>query len=153
MPGAERAAWSSRRRRAAASWRISLAAATLLFTATNLAAQTAQTGAAEDHFRDGLQALDEERWEEAEKSLRQAAKVMDGDGHPVLKWDKGRRRLNTRGWRESYLPLHFLGMALRAQGRCAEAVEVWDECERYGAIQETPQLHKELQRMRADCER
>lgn len=98
--------------------------ASVLISALLLAVGWAETSAADARsYKNGLNALDDARYADAERYFREA--IVD------------RSEERSGGLRRTYLPHFYLGVALARQGRCADALEVWKESEAQGQVQRT----------------
>ncbi len=96
-------------------------------------------------FIRGIRALDLRDWEEADRLMLEAQRIVEEDGDMI----------NITGLRyEPYLPYFYRGKALLGLGRCDEALEEWEKSERTGAITEERAQDKfeEMQRLRARCQ-
>lgn len=88
-------------------------------------------------YKNGLNALADRRYPDAEKYFREA--IAD------------RSDERSGGLRKSYLPHYYLGVALSEQERCAEALEAWRASEGQGQVQRTEDEGKELPRRKQRC--
>lgn len=91
-------------------------------------------------YRQGLEAMEAERWEEAARALGQA----------IAERPQESARIPLRFYFKSYLPFYFLGRARFELGDCPAALAAWDESERQGVVQRFPE-YEVLQAERWTC--
>ena len=105
----------------------------------------AQEGA-DKVYRDGVDAVEKQKWTEAAGLMRQAI-GMNGTEAP------GTRRLGLFGGRD-YLPYLLLGRALFAQSDCTGALNAWEESDKQGVARKirNGEYAKEIQRGYDQCE-
>lgn len=88
-------------------------------------------------YKDGLNALADRRYSDAEKHFRDA--IAD------------RSEERSGGLRRTYLPYYYLGVALAEQGRCAEALAAWQASEAQGQVQRSEEEGRELPGRKQRC--
>jgi hypothetical protein len=105
----------------------------------------AQEGA-DKVYRDGVEAVEKQKWSEAAGLMRQAI-AMNRTEAP------GARRLGLFGGRD-YLPYLLLGRALLAQSDCTGALNAWEESDKQGVARKirNGEYAKEIQRGYDQCE-
>lgn len=105
----------------------------------------AQEGA-DKVYRDGVEAVEKQKWPEAAGLMRQAI-GMNGTEAP------GTRRLGLFGGRD-YLPYLLLGRALLAQSDCTGALSAWEASDKQGVARKirNGEYAKEIQRGYDQCE-
>jgi hypothetical protein len=96
-------------------------------------------------YRKAIDAKNRKHWDDAAR-LFQTAVQLNGT-------DTG-ERINVSGFGniEPYVPKYYLGLSLKNLGKCGEAVQLFDESERDGAVQKTT-LYKSLQQYRQECQK
>jgi outer membrane protein assembly factor BamD (BamD/ComL family) len=110
---------------------------------------TAQTQAqAEEAFREGIQARNAKRWEEAAKRMREA---IQRDGNESVT-----RKVRTGGGLNpftstEYLPYYFLGEALYNREECAGAIGAWEVSEQQKAVSAKKEFVAVIQKGYAEC--
>ncbi len=100
-----------------------------------LAASSALLADAKDSYKRGMDAIEQQRWDEAAKQMRQAiAEKPDAAG--------GIGNLFRR-----YTPHYWLGVALAEQGDCRSAIAAFDTAEKQGKLskEESQQLTQRRQ--------
>jgi hypothetical protein len=101
-----------------------------LALAAALAAAPAGAAGAEDSFREGMSALDQNKWGVAAAAFRAALAERP---------EEGGRRVRIYGtWLLDYLPHYYLGVALFQLDDLEGAAAEWRESRRQGAILTTP---------------
>jgi tetratricopeptide (TPR) repeat protein len=80
----------------------------------------------DEAFKDGLDARESRKWQEAAEQMRRAIQADPKESSRKV-------RTGIFGGTE-YLPFYFLGEALFNQGDCARAIEAWSVSEQQGAI-------------------
>ncbi len=102
---------------------------------------------AEESFKEGIEAVDLERWREAEGHFRQAV-AANGQ-------ESDRRIFISGAFSRPYLPHFYLGWALFQQGpdACEAALEAWDVSESQAVVVSFRRLHQDLLKGRTSCRR
>jgi hypothetical protein len=105
----------------------------------------AQEGA-DKVYRDGVDAIEKQKWPEAAGFMRQAIGMNRTEA-------PGARRLGLFGGRD-YLPHLLLGRALFAQSDCTGALNAWEESDNQGVARKirNGEYAKEIQRGYDQCE-
>lgn len=117
------------RRAAVGRWRRRTAALALA-TALALAASPGAASGPEDSFREGMSALDQNKWGVAAAAFRAALAARP---------EEGGKRVRVYGtWLLDYLPHYYLGVALFQLDDLEGAAAEWRESRRQGAILSTP---------------
>lgn len=112
--------------------------ALLLWAVLAAAGALPSWGQARESYRDGVEAVEAGRYEEAEKQLRDAIA------------ERGEEKVTPL--RRDYLPYYYLGIALVGKGDCRGAVGAWDVSEQQGQIQKAGHdEYQDLQTRRAGC--
>ncbi|MBP1644190.1 MAG: hypothetical protein H6Q03_2859 [Acidobacteria bacterium] len=104
--------------------------ALVLALASALAAAPAGAAGAEESFREGMSALDQNKWGVAAAAFRAALAERPAEG--------GRRVRIYGTWLLDYLPHYYLGVALFQLDDLEGAAAEWRESRRQGAILSTP---------------
>ena len=103
----------------------------------------------DDAFKEGLEARDDRKWQEAAAAMRRAIQI-----DPKETGRKIRRGLGGMlGGGTEYLPHYFLGEALYNLGDCVGAVEAWDVSEQQGVVASRSESVAFLRKGYAECER
>ncbi|HEY7172403.1 MAG TPA: hypothetical protein VH417_16235 [Vicinamibacterales bacterium] len=103
----------------------------------------AVTGDYKDPFRKAMAARDRKRWGDAQAQLEAALRSNPRDtGETIV--------ISGAGNVEPYVPHYYLGVVLRAQDKCGEAVKEFDLSEKDEAIKKT-RLYRSLQQQRDAC--
>ena len=97
---------------------------------------------AQDAFKAGLKALDNQQWDLAAEKMREASAGRSEEGG----------RLLTKGGFRRYLPHYYLGVALFKLGDCESALASWAESERQGVVAKRKELYEYLVRSREQCQ-
>jgi hypothetical protein len=101
------------------------------------------TGDYKDPYRKAMAARDRKRWGDAQAQLEVALRSNPRDtGETVV--------ISGAGNVEPYVPHYYLGVALRNQDKCSEAVKEFDLSEKDEAIKKT-RLYRSLQQQRDAC--
>ena len=104
--------------------------ALVLALSSALAAAPAGAAGAEESFREGMSALDQNKWGVAAAAFRAALAERPAEG--------GRRVRIYGTWLLDYLPHYYLGVALFQLDDLEGAAAEWRESRRQGAILSTP---------------
>lgn len=111
-----------------------------------LGTATARAGA-EESFKEGIAAVDLERWREAAAHFRQAVAAEPQESE--------RRIFISGAFSRPYLPHFYLGWALYQQGTeaCEAALEAWQVSESQKVVVSFKRLHQDLVEGRTICRR
>lgn len=95
-----------------------------------------------EDYREGIQAIDQSRWSEAESLMARAARENPASSNKTVR---------IYGMRfEPYIPHYYLGLARYRLGDCAGALSAWEMSVNNGVVQGTSRF-SELEDLRAEC--
>jgi len=122
-----------------------LVAAVAALMLLSTAPSRAQEGA-DKVYKDGLEAIEKQRWAEAASAMRDAIKMNSSEA-------PGGRRLLVIG-RVDYLPHLLLGRVLLVQMDCTGALDAWEESDRQGVARKVKDGEhvREIESGYATCE-
>jgi Novel STAND NTPase 1 len=101
------------------------------------------TGDYKDPYRKAMAARDRKRWSDAQTQLEAALRSNPKDtGETII--------ISGAGNVEPYVPHYYLGVVMKAQDKCSEAVKEFDLSEKDEAIKKT-RLYRSLQQQRDAC--
>jgi hypothetical protein len=103
----------------------------------------AASGDFKTSFADGIRALDQKRWRDAERAFRAALREQPDD--------TGARIVINGMITKPYVPTYYLGIALYGAGDCGGALEAWRQPERLKRLLPGDDA-RTLDRSRQDCE-
>jgi hypothetical protein len=107
---------------------------------------TASAQAEDEAFRRGLSARGDKKWQEAAQAMRQAIQINRTESTRRV---QGGLRIFGRG--TEYLPLYFLGEALKNLGDCAGAVTAYELSEEQKVVLGIPEYAVPLRANLKEC--
>lgn len=106
------------------------------------APEVSEAASAGRDYGASIKALQQEKWDKAEKSIRDALEKENKAMESILISGSVRFR---------YMPYYVLGAALKGQGDCPGAVAAWQESLNQGQVQNSSKEYAELQAGMAAC--